>query len=119
MFNANVWQKEMSSIRTILSLTEKRSNCNNINVSLFPKYFGRSFCQFRCVQDNINLVIRALRGQMIIPDWQEFCHQVEPIYSSCRINPEGKVSLHLWCFEQCHCRGYCLSKIHSSNKRSF
>jgi len=45
-----------------------------------------------CIHENIVLITRALRNQFVIPDWPEFCRQIQQIYLECKALNDGKVA---------------------------
>lgn len=46
---------------------------------------------FRGISDNIVVIEKILRNQMVIPDWDNFCRKIEEIYYVCEDVKEGKV----------------------------
>lgn len=42
------------------------------------------------IRDNIVLISRALRHHFVIPEWQEFCAQLEEFYWNCKVLVGGK-----------------------------
>lgn len=43
------------------------------------------------IAPNIGLISRAFRRQFIIPEFQDFCKDIEEIYWRCKDNTDGKV----------------------------
>ena len=41
--------------------------------------------------DNIDIVNKALTGEMVIPQFEDFCANIEEIFESCEENRGGKV----------------------------
>ncbi len=48
------------------------------------------FC--KAVRHNILLIERALQGNMVIPDFAEFCEEIQAIYETARANRTGKAA---------------------------
>jgi len=47
------------------------------------------------IHQNFGLISRAFRHQLIIPEFQEFCKEIEEIYWKCKDNTEGKVASYI------------------------
>ena len=43
--------------------------------------------------DNIDIVNKALTGEMVIPQFETFCAHIEEIYETCLDDHDGKVRL--------------------------
>ena len=46
----------------------------------------------RMIMDNIDLINKALSGEMVIPQFEVFCGHIEEIYENCEVHHGGKVS---------------------------
>lgn len=49
-----------------------------------------SFCE--AIRPNILIIEQALQGNLVIPDFKDFCHEIESIYLRTRPNRTGKVA---------------------------
>lgn len=47
------------------------------------------------LNENIVLITKAFRNQMVIPAFEAFCESITEIYEKCKANKEGKVSDHI------------------------
>ncbi|XP_030748653.1 glutaminase kidney isoform, mitochondrial isoform X2 [Sitophilus oryzae] len=47
------------------------------------------------IAPNLGLISRAFRRQFIIPEFQEFCKDIEEIYWKCKDNTDGKVASYI------------------------
>uniref|UniRef100_A0A914L4A4 glutaminase n=1 Tax=Meloidogyne incognita TaxID=6306 RepID=A0A914L4A4_MELIC len=60
----------------------------------FGRHLGRE--QFKaCVRPCIDLVSRALRNQLIIPNWTEFTAKIREIFEECRSEEGGDVATYI------------------------
>lgn len=60
----------------------------------FGRHLGRE--QFKtCVRPCIDLVSRALRNQLIIPNWTEFTAKIREIFEECRSEEAGNVATYI------------------------
>ena len=46
---------------------------------------------FRSIQRNIVLIENALRGDLVIPEFNQLTKPIEEIYNKCKENKDGKV----------------------------
>lgn len=49
----------------------------------------------RVFHDNIVLIANALQGKFIIPDWEEFCVDIEQIFASVADNMDGELPTYI------------------------
>ncbi|XP_015783490.1 glutaminase liver isoform, mitochondrial-like [Tetranychus urticae] len=47
------------------------------------------------IKENIVLISKALRYQFVIPEFQQFCHQIESFYWKCKSSTGGKVAQYI------------------------
>ena len=52
-------------------------------------YFGF----VRCITKNLLILKKAFEGELIIPEFQQFCHRVENIFNRCKENESGRVKI--------------------------
>ena len=61
------------------------------SISLLKSTFVWS--NFRSIQRNIVLIENALRGDLVIPEFNQLTKPIEEIYHNCKENKDGKVML--------------------------
>ncbi|RXG72700.1 Glutaminase kidney isoform, mitochondrial [Armadillidium vulgare] len=49
----------------------------------------------KVIRDNIVLISRALRHKFVIPEWEDFCEQIEEFYDYCKEFEGGKVASYI------------------------
>ena len=65
----------------ILCVTHFRYDC--------PLFLGH----YRCVSDNIVVISKIFKNEMVIPEFEEFTEHIREIYESCKSNDRGAVSI--------------------------
>lgn len=61
------------------------------NLASSDAYLDRD--SFRdCVRHSATLIRRAFTGDLVVPEFQEFCHQIDDIYLGCRNVTDGHVA---------------------------
>ncbi|CAD6195804.1 unnamed protein product [Caenorhabditis auriculariae] len=52
--------------------------------------------QFKeCINPSVGLISTALRNQLIIPNWSEFCGNIKKIFDECRLVTDGEVAKYI------------------------
>ena len=51
------------------------------------------FIRFRCTEENLPLIIKAFKRDLVIPEFSSFTEDVESICEKCKGNKRGKVRL--------------------------
>lgn len=83
-------------LRNHKSKKKGESSFINVFVTFFPLFVHR------CVGNNIILLTKAFRKNFIIPDFEEFTHQINRLFESAHQQGGGKVS------KSCTVSAFCL-----------
>ncbi|XP_063914832.1 glutaminase kidney isoform, mitochondrial-like isoform X1 [Zophobas morio] len=78
----------------ILKQVENEADMQKLSLETFRRYINHNTLS-SIVSPSIGLISRAFRHQFIIPDFQDFCKEIEEIYWKCKGNNNGKVAWYI------------------------
>uniref|UniRef100_A0A1I7WV47 glutaminase n=1 Tax=Heterorhabditis bacteriophora TaxID=37862 RepID=A0A1I7WV47_HETBA len=73
----------------IKNIEDLRENDDNRGLDMKRQMFKD------CIQPSVQLISQALRNQMIIPSWGEFCSRIKEIFDECRDVTGGEVATYI------------------------